>query len=67
MGCMAQEMEAGSSKTPAMEHRKYLGRQVENRPDVNLVRLFSLHLLLELLLIRETLVSSMVRKTIGKS
>lgn len=48
-----------------MKQRTYLGRQVENRPDVNLVRLFSLHLLLKLLLIRETLVSSKVRKTIG--
>lgn len=60
-------MEAETSKIFAMEHLRYLGRQIENRPDVNLVRLFPLHLLLELLLIRETLVSSKVRKTIGNS
>lgn len=34
----------------------YLGGQREDRPDIDLVRLFPLHLLLEILLIQKTLV-----------
>lgn len=38
----------------------YLGWKGEDRPDIDLVRLLPLHLLLELLLVREALVSARI-------